>query len=553
MSRSGLVSPTRATFLAALVVAGSLLPDSTASGQFASRTWPAGGATNLGRTLDRPAASPTGRLWIHAEIGLSITPSVQPVAAEAPDGTVFVARLSTGAPVPTAVWVVRGDDAPEVAQRAPGGVDALAADAKNFYIATSRTVRAFSRSTGKRVGTWALPAFSAANPSGEELVSMRAFKGVDLVMLPRGHGQAVYRIDAGSSAAPRLVAQGSSAAFGPNGSIYFVPPDRNLTKLTANGVATVGPPLADAPNGLGGGIQYVTAVAGGLVWVSEPAGQGLDTGYSAYDAKSLARLGGPYPGSTDEQIVDTAVGLLALSYQAGNCPQPSAPLSTACVFRMSSAGALSDPTPVGSAYELVGPDPAVLTTNSADTAVELDRLAPGRPVRPAKPARPAKPVQPANPARPAQVLPCSAAELAVSPGEAFLALGHVGLALLFRNIGAATCSLFGYPGVAALDAKGGQVVQAARTPSGYLGGLATGRTTPPTVVLRSGQTAAALVEGDQDPQGTARSCPSYPALLVTPPDTKTSFNVSTATMGGMPGCTPILVHPVVAGTSGQGG
>jgi hypothetical protein len=107
--------------------------------------------------------------------------------------------------------------------------------------------------------------------------------------------------------------------------------------------------------------------------------------------------------------------------------------------------------------------------------------------------------------------------------------------------------------VAALDAKGQQVVQAARTPSGYLGGLATGRTTPPTVVLRSRQTAAALVEGDQDPQGTARSCPSYPALLVTPPNTKTSVKVSTVDIGGMPGCTTIFVHPIVAGTTGQGG
>lgn len=54
-------------------------------------------------------------------------------------------------------------------------------------------------------------------------------------------------------------------------------------------------------------------------------------------------------------------------------------------------------------------------------------------------------------------------------------------------------TLFGYPGVAALDPSGHQVEQAARQPRGYLGGIPSGQS-PPTVTLEPGATAPALVE-----------------------------------------------------------
>jgi hypothetical protein len=104
----------------------------------------------------------------------------------------------------------------------------------------------------------------------------------------------------------------------------------------------------------------------------------------------------------------------------------------------------------------------------------------------------------------------------------------------------------GYPGVAALNATGRQVAQAQRTPSGYLGGMRTGSTTPPVVLLEPGAVASALVEGTAVPEGVASSCPTYPALLVTPP----TSTLSTRLAVSLPGCSALEVHPVVSGTTG---
>jgi hypothetical protein len=46
-----------------------------------------------------------------------------------------------------------------------------------------------------------------------------------------------------------------------------------------------------------------------------------------------------------------------------------------CVYRISSAAVLSDPTPVGSAFALLGPQPAVITTNGTSNQLDLERLA----------------------------------------------------------------------------------------------------------------------------------------------------------------------------------
>jgi DNA-binding beta-propeller fold protein YncE len=167
------------------------------------------------------------------------------------------------------------------------------------------------------------------------------------------------------------------------------------------------------------------------------------------------------------------------------------------------------------------------------------------------PAPPTSPGPPSSPTPVGAVPQCLAYDLAVSPGKPEDGLGHEGLTLLFRNVSPGPCVIFGYPGVAALNSKGQQAVQAVRTPRGYLGGLANGQAKWPVVELSSGQYASALVEGDQDTTGSSSSCPSYPALLVTPPDTTTSVRVSTASIsGGLSGCSTIYVHPVVSGTSG---
>ena len=86
-----------------------------------------------------------------------------------------------------------------------------------------------------------------------------------------------------------------------------------------------------------------------------------------------------------------------------------------------------------------------------------------------------------------------------------------------------------------------------------------GASGPQTVMLEPGQDASATVEGSDNPVGEPPhpSCLSYPALLVTPPDTTRSVVLSgVGRQGpafrteGFPGCSPIVITPVVPGSSG---
>lgn len=111
--------------------------------------------------------------------------------------------------------------------------------------------------------------------------------------------------------------------------------------------------------------------------------------------------------------------------------------------------------------------------------------------------------------------------------------------LVFTNSSTATCSLTGYPGVAALAAAGQQVAQATRTLAGRDGGC--GCSKPPTVTLTPGKQASTIVEYDH-----YIKCQQPTALLVTPPNTTHSVKVP---------CVPdgqcgYVVHPVIPGDHG---
>jgi hypothetical protein len=142
---------------------------------------------------------------------------------------------------------------------------------------------------------------------------------------------------------------------------------------------------------------------------------------------------------------------------------------------------------------------------------------------------------------------CTGANVGVSGTTAGAAAGHEGVILVFVNNGPASCVLFGFPGVAGLNAGGAQAVQAQRTLTGMLGGLAPGVTALPRITLARGQTASAVVEGTDVPTGNETTCPTYPSLLVTAPNTKVSVTIPQS----FPGCSGLQVHPVVPGTSGS--
>jgi len=148
---------------------------------------------------------------------------------------------------------------------------------------------------------------------------------------------------------------------------------------------------------------------------------------------------------------------------------------------------------------------------------------------------------------------CRIGQLRIQPGRSGAAAGSAGQTILFTNVGATTCSLSGYPGVAALDAGSNQVVQARRSLNGMLGGVDVG-TAVPVVALSPGQVASAEIEGGDSPTAPATSCPTYPAFLVTPPGETRSERITAGVAGangpGFPGCQTISVNPVVPGSTG---
>jgi len=144
---------------------------------------------------------------------------------------------------------------------------------------------------------------------------------------------------------------------------------------------------------------------------------------------------------------------------------------------------------------------------------------------------------------------CTTGGLSITASGIDTALGHDDVVVVFENSGTVTCNLTGYPVVAELNSKGTQVALALRTPSGYMGGLTGGATSPTMVSLAPGQSGSAIVEG-VDTQANGAACPAYSALLVTPPNETQPVRVVLSDT--LPDCPSLEVHPVVPGTTGSG-
>jgi hypothetical protein len=144
---------------------------------------------------------------------------------------------------------------------------------------------------------------------------------------------------------------------------------------------------------------------------------------------------------------------------------------------------------------------------------------------------------------------CSANALRITAISGGGAGGHEGEILRFTNVGAATCFVRGYPGVAEFDRQDHLIQNAVRTPDGYLGGLGTPRGAP-RVTLRPGDTAAALAEAvDNFPVPGYRSCADAGAthLLVTAPD-QTAATLLPVLLSA---CNTFQIHPITASADGS--
>ena len=344
-------------------------PTPTSSARTSTTTTAAGGAP----TTTVPAA-PSGPLTLGAPIALPFSAD-RVTAAESPDGAVFAAPQDPTNPSPAVAWVIDGNGPAVIAEHVATGIAALAADGTNFYVATYSTVFAYNRASGNQDGQWTMPPVPTANTSNSDLVALAAANGSVFVSVTRGNTVSVYTIDPATAAAPHLLLRGLGAAVGSDGSVYYERTDHRLAAHRPGGATAVGPALADTPNGLGGGVQYVQVVAGGAVWASEPAGQGLDATYSTYDAATLHPLG-TFQGSVTSTVVDSSAGALVLEGAGSDpaCPQASPSTPTSCVFNIVPQGTVSNAVGVGGAVTLLGPDPAVIASDTGTGQFDLMRL-----------------------------------------------------------------------------------------------------------------------------------------------------------------------------------
>jgi hypothetical protein len=138
---------------------------------------------------------------------------------------------------------------------------------------------------------------------------------------------------------------------------------------------------------------------------------------------------------------------------------------------------------------------------------------------------------------------CQGKELGITLTQASPGLTHHGYVIEFKNRGGA-CTISGYPGVDALNAKGHRVLSAKRTKSGYLGGVASGPF--PKVHLAKGKTASAMMEWID----LGSPCPQAQSLRITPPNAVKSVVLSPKSLKSETLCR-VEVHPVVPGTTGQ--
>jgi len=375
----GLVAALTAPLLLAACGSGSPTPTSAGRGT-TSTTTAASSASSTTTTAVTPAStlppvSTSGPLTLGAAIALPFSAD-RVTAAESPDGAVFAAPQDPTSPSPSVAWVIDGNGPAQIAEHVPTGIAALAADSTNFYVATYGTLYAYNRFNGNQDGQWTMPAVPTANSSNDDLVALAAANGFVFISVTRGNTVSVYQLNPGGSAAPHLLVRGLGDAIGSDGSVFYErTTDHALAALRPDGATAVGPVLADKPNGLGGGVQYIDVIAGGAVWVSEPAGQGLDASYTTYDVATLHTLG-TYNGSVSNTVVDSAAGALELA-SAGTdpaCPQASPNTPTSCVFRISPQGAATDSVGVGAAVTLLGPGPAVVVSDTTTGQFDLFRL-----------------------------------------------------------------------------------------------------------------------------------------------------------------------------------
>jgi hypothetical protein len=142
----------------------------------------------------------------------------------------------------------------------------------------------------------------------------------------------------------------------------------------------------------------------------------------------------------------------------------------------------------------------------------------------------------------AAVPACGNAAIATAHSPTQGATGHGSFKLYFHNVSHATCSLYGYPGLDALDVNGHVLAHAARTLNGFAGGAHVEK----VVTLAPGQWGSAVVEWMNFNPVTSGACVFSHSVAATPANTSATvrFPLSISVCS-------LQIHPTVAGTTGN--
>jgi hypothetical protein len=140
--------------------------------------------------------------------------------------------------------------------------------------------------------------------------------------------------------------------------------------------------------------------------------------------------------------------------------------------------------------------------------------------------------------------PCGNAALRVTASQTQGATGHGNLVLRFKNRTTHSCSLYGYPGLDALNGSGHVIRHARRTLSGFTGGSVHGLR---TIVVRPGHYASADVEWLNFHPVTGKDCRFSKAVAATPAGTSHTVRLARSVS-----VCNLQVHPTVAGRTGNG-
>jgi hypothetical protein len=164
------------------------------------------------------------------------------------------------------------------------------------------------------------------------------------------------------------------------------------------------------------------------------------------------------------------------------------------------------------------------SATAAAASATPGRAAPAAAGPSASPTMSIDPGGPMDRPTPRAVAECTSAQLKVAYTDnaqirdgALDGMSHADSVITFTNVGSAPCQTRGYPGLAALDAAGHQIKQAAR------GQSANGQI--PLIELKPGQAASAEITGDT---ASCTSLTKVAAFLVTAPDQRTSIRLAGA-------------------------